>query len=614
MPLATLSLPHVPPEFSMSKYQAPVRDLLFALFDVVEADRLYPQLPGGDAVNRELAEAVLLEGARFTQEILAPLNGPADAEGCRFDKATGKVTTPRGFHEAYQQFVAGGWTGLTAPEAYGGQHLPESLGAALKEMIDAANLAWGNYPLLSHGATEALKHHGEEWQRQVFLTRIVDGSWTGTMCLTEPHCGSDLGLLKTRAEPQADGSYAISGTKIFITAGEHDLTENIVHLVLARLPDAPPGTKGISLFIVPKIRTAKDGSLGAPNALRCGSIEHKMGIHASATCVMNFDGAQGYLIGQANKGLNAMFTMMNTARLAVGIQGLGLTDRAYQNALAYAKDRLQMRSLTGPKRPDKPADPIIVHPDVRRMLLTCKALAEGGRALALHAATLVDIIERHPDQEERKKADELLSFLTPIVKACLTEWAVESTYHALQVFGGHGYIAEHGMEQLARDARITTLYEGTTGIQALDLLGRKVIGQQGAGLKHFLGMIVEFCTAETMNAGLHEFTVPLAKIAQDWQNLTLEVGRRAMSDADEVGAASVDYLFYSGYVALAFWWTKSVAAADRGPHSEAFRKAKRDTCRFYFQRILPRLATHAATIRSGAANLMAMDEDGFASA
>jgi alkylation response protein AidB-like acyl-CoA dehydrogenase len=597
----------------MNKYEAPLRDIQFALFDVVEADRLYAQLPGGDAVTRDLVEAVLQEGARFTEDVLAPLNGSGDAEGCHFDKETGAVRSPTGFKQAYEQFVEAGWTGLTAPEAYGGQHLPESVGAALKEMIDAANLAWGNYPLLSHGATEALKHHGEEWQRQVFLKPIVEGRWTGTMCLTEPHCGSDLGLLKTRAEPQADGSYAVSGTKIFITAGEHDLTENIVHLVLARLPDAPPGTKGISLFIVPKIRTDREGVQSGPNAVRCGSIEHKMGIHASATCVMNFDGAQGWLIGQPNKGLNAMFTMMNTARLAVGIQGLGLIDRAFQNALAYSRDRLQMRSLSGAKRPDKPADPIIVHPDIRRMLFTCKALGEGSRALALHAATLVDTIERHPDPEVQKKADELLSFLTPIVKACLTEWSVECTYHALQCFGGHGYVREWGMEQLARDARITTIYEGTTGIQALDLLARKVIQQQGIGLRHFLGMIVEFCTAETMNASLHEFTVPLAKIAQDWQNLTLEIGRRAIADADEIGAASVDYLFYSGYVALAFWWTKSVAAADRGNLPEAFKKAKRETARFYFQRILPRCLTHAAAIRAGAAGLLALEEDNFAS-
>jgi alkylation response protein AidB-like acyl-CoA dehydrogenase len=579
----------------MNSYKAPVKDILFTLYDVLGAEALYARL-GIEQATRDVVEAVLEEGARFNETVLAPLNLSADEEGCHHDKATGLVTTPKGFKEAYAQFVDGGWSGLTAPEQFGGQHLPESIGAAIKEMIDAANLAWGNYPLLSHGATEALKHHGEPWQQEVFLRPIVEGRWTGTMCLTEPHCGSDLGLLKTRAEPRPDGSYAITGTKIFITAGEHDLTDNIVHLVLARLPDAPAGTKGISLFIVPKLRTARDGTLGERNALRCGSIEHKMGIHASATCVMNFDGAEGYLIGQPNKGLNAMFTMMNTARLAVGIQGLGLIDRAFQNALAYSRDRLQMRSLSGPKRPDKPADPLIVHPDIRRMLLTCKALGEGSRALALHAAMQVDILERSSDADERKAADETLSFLTPIVKACLTEWSVECTYHALQCFGGHGYVREWGMEQLARDARITTIYEGTTGIQALDLLGRKVIQLQGAGLKRFLGMIVEFCTAETHNASLHEFTVPLAKIAKDWQELTMDIGRRAMADPEEVGAASVDYLFYSGYVALAFWWTRAVAAAEAGNHSEAFRKAKRDTAAFYFQRILPRTLSHAAAI------------------
>ncbi|MBB5207304.1 acyl-CoA dehydrogenase C-terminal domain-containing protein [Chiayiivirga flava] len=595
----------------MNNYTAPLRDIRFALHDVLGAEALFASLPGGDVANRELIDAVLEEGAKFTEQVLAPLNQSGDREGCTFDKDSGEVRTPAGFKAAFAHYVDGGWAGLTAPEAYGGQHLPETLGAALKEMIDAANLGWGNYPLLSHGATEALKHHGEEWQREVFLRPIVEGRWTGTMCLTEPHCGSDLGLLKTRAVPRDDGTHAIEGTKIFITAGEHDLTDNIVHLVLARLPDAPPGTKGISLFIVPKFKVARDGAVGERNAVRCGSIEHKMGIHGSSTCVMHFDGAAGYLIGQPNRGLAAMFTMMNTARLAVGIQGLGLIDRALQNAVAYARDRLQGRSLGGAKQPDKPADPLIVHADIRRMLLTCKAFAEGGRALALHAASLVDVIERSTDAERKKHADELLSFLTPIVKACLTEWSIEATYHALQCFGGHGYIAEWGMEQLARDARITTIYEGTTGIQALDLLGRKTIQTQGVGLKHFLGMIVEFCTQETMNAELAEFVAPLAKAAQDWQQLTLEIGRRTMGDAEEVGAAAVDYLFYSGYVTLAFWWAKSVAAADRSNASAAFRQAKRDTARFYFQRILPRTLSHAAAIRSGPATLLAIDEEAF---
>src|SRR5688572_32352359 len=418
----------------MNRYTAPVRDMKFALYDVIEADKLYAKL-GAEHATRDLLDAVMDEAAKFTQTVLAPLSSVGDEVGCVFDPATGNVKTPPGFKEAYAQFVEGGWAGITAPEAMGGQHLPESFGAALKEMIDAANLSWGNYPLLSHGATEALKHHGEPWQQEVFLKPIIAGQWTGTMCLTEPHCGSDLGLLKTKAEPQADGSYKVSGTKIFITGGEHDFTDNIVHLVLARLPDAPAGVKGISLFLVPKLRTARDGTVGARNALGCGSIEHKMGIHASVTCVMNFDGAEGYLIGQPNKGLNAMFTMMNTARLAVGLQGLALIERAYQNSLAYARDRLQSRSLSGAKRPDKPADPIIVHPDVRRMLLTQKAFAEGGRALAYYGITLVDRVERETDPEKKKHADDLLGFITPIVKGLLTELSVECTYHALQIFG-----------------------------------------------------------------------------------------------------------------------------------------------------------------------------------
>jgi alkylation response protein AidB-like acyl-CoA dehydrogenase len=590
----------------MNRYTAPVRDMKFALYDVIEADKLYARL-GAEHATRDLLDAVMDEAARFTQTVLAPLNGVGDEAGCVFDQATGNVATPPGFKEAYAQFVEGGWSSLTAPEAFGGQHLPESFGAALKEMIDAACLAWGNYPLLSHGATEALKHHGEPWQQEVFLKPIIAGQWTGTMCLTEPHCGSDLGLLKTKAEPQADGSYTISGTKIFITGGEHDFTDNIIHLVLARLPDAPAGVKGISLFIVPKVKVARDGTVGERNAVRCGSIEHKMGIHGSVTCVMNFDGAQGYLIGQPNKGLNAMFTMMNTARLAVGLQGLALIDRAYQNALAYSRDRLQGRALSGAKNPDKPADPLIVHPDIRRMLLTCKSLAEGSRMLALHAATLVDVLERSTDAEERKQADTLLGFLTPIVKGLLTEWGNECTYHALQCFGGHGYVREWGMEQLARDARITTIYEGTTGIQALDLLGRKTMQLQGAGLQMFLKMIQEFCTQHATDASLTEFVLPLAEIAKQWGELTMEVGKKSMANADEVGAASVDYLFYSGYVALAFWWAKAVAAADAGGHSADFKTAKRETARFYFARILPRTQTHAAAMRSGSASLLALD-------
>ena len=592
----------------MTQYRAPIADMRFVLYDVLGAEALYARLPGCEGATRDVTDAVLEEGARFTEQVLAPLNKTGDSEGCRLEN--GEVRTPKGFKEAYLQFVENGWSGLTGPEAYGGQHLPESLGAVVKEMIDSANLAWGTYPLLSHGATESLKHVAEEWQRKVFLTPIVQGRWTGTMCLTEPHCGSDLGLLKTKAEPQADGTYKVSGTKIFITAGEHDFTENIVHLVLARLPDAPAGTKGISLFLVPKFRVDRDGNMHDRNTLGCGSLEHKMGLKGSATCVMNFDGADGYLLGQPNKGLNAMFLMMNSARIAVALQGLALIERCYQGARAYAKDRLQSRALTGPKRPDKPADPIIVHPDVRRMLLTCKALAEAGRALTYLAVMQIDIIERATDPEEKKLADELLAFLTPIAKGLMTEWGVECTYHALQVFGGHGYIAEWGMEQFARDARITTIYEGTTQIQALDLLGRKIMQGGAPGLRQFLAMISALCAQQRENAELQEFVQPLHTLSEEWSALTLSIGQAAAKNPDEIGAAAVDFLFYSGYVALAYFWLRELAAL-KPEHGAPFREAKFATARFYFQRVLPRVHAHSAAVKAGGQSLMALAEDAF---
>jgi alkylation response protein AidB-like acyl-CoA dehydrogenase len=592
----------------MSAYKAPLADMRFVMFDLLKLDQQYARIEGGANATRDIVDAILDEAAKFSEQVLAPLNAPGDEQGCVLDKATATVTTPKGFKEAYAKYVEGGWSGLTSPEAYGGQHLPDSIGAPLKEMLDSANLSWGNFPLLSHGATEALRLHGEEWQRQAFLKPIVEGRWTGTMCLTEPHCGSDLGLLRTRAEPQADGTYRVSGTKIFITAGEHDLTENIVHLVLARLPDAPPSVKGISMFIVPKYKVDKSGQMSARNGVACGAIEHKMGIKASVTCVMNFDGADGYLIGAPNKGLNAMFTMMNTARLAVGIQGLGLSERAYQSSLAYARERLQGRALSGPKFPDKPADPLIVHPDIRRMLLTQKAFVEGGRVLGYYAASLVDLVERAPDADERKRAEELLSFIIPITKALLTENANECTYHAVQILGGHGYIHESGLEQFARDARITSIYEGTTGIQALDLLGRKIMQTQGIGLKHFLEEIGAFCQSNIGNAAVQEFVAPLATAAKQWADLTQEIGKRALANADEIGAAAVDYLFYSGYIALAYFWARSVAAAEASTQSAAFKQAKLETARFYYARILPRMFSHAANLRAGAASLMALPE------
>ena len=595
----------------MSRYVAPLADLRFALFDVLDIQSVYQGLPGCETATRDVIDAVLEEAAKFAEQVLAPLNQSGDAEGCTFDASTHGVRTPKGFKDAFTKFVDGGWIGLTAREAFGGQGLPETIGAALKEMIDASNLSWGNYPMLSHGASSALEHHGEDWQREVFLKPLVSGQWTGTMCLTEPHCGTDLGLLKTRAEPVGNGSYRISGTKIFITAGEHDFVDNILHLVLARLPDAPRGVKGISLFIVPKFKVGRDGTVGERNTLGAGSIEHKMGIKGSATCVMNFDGAEGWLVGQPNKGLAAMFTMMNTARLAVGLQGLGLTERAYQNSLAYARERLQMRSLSGAKFPDKPADPLIVQPDVRRMLLTQKAFAEGGRLLGLYAYLQEDISRHAQDAATRERAAALVSFLTPIVKGLLTEMSIECTYDALQIFGGHGYIVENGMEQLARDARITTLYEGTTQIQAIDLLGRKIMQLQGVGLREFLAEIAAFCARHADETTLAQFIGPLADAAKAWGALTLVLGQRAVANPEEMGAAAYDYLFYSGYIALAYLWARSVVGADASKQSADFRAAKRHTASFYFTRILPRMHAHAAAIGSGADTLMAMPDAQF---
>ncbi|MBB3227523.1 hypothetical protein FHW69_002146 [Luteibacter sp. Sphag1AF] len=590
----------------MTIYKAPLADMRFALYNVLNVEKVLAGLEGGAEHNRELMDAVLDEAARFNEQVLAPLNATGDEEGCHFDKATASVTTPKGFKEAYRQYADGGWAGLTAAEKFGGQALPHVLGALTKEMIDSANLAWGIYPLLSQGATDALEHHGDEWQQETFLKPLVEGRWTGTMCLTEPQAGSDLGLLKTRAEPNGDGSYKVSGTKIFISAGDHDFAENIVHLVLARLPDAPAGSRGISMLVVPKFKVNKDGSLGERNAAYPGAIEHKMGIKGSATCVMNFDEAEGWLIGPAHKGLMAMFTMMNAARLAVGIQGVAVAERALQNSLNYARERLQMRALSGPTNPDKPADPLTSHPDVRRMLFTQRAFVEGGRLLAAYAALQSDIEARGTDEAERKKAGELLSFLIPIAKGLLTEAAQECTKEALQIFGGHGYIAEHGMEQFVRDARIITLYEGTTGIQALDLLGRKIMQLQGVGLKHFLGEISAFCHEQASNPALESFIRPLAVAAKEWGELTQSLARRGTENPEELGAAAVDYLYYSGYVTLAYFWARSVLAASAEGVTADVLTAKRDTATFYFTRILPRMHMHKAAMEAGVATLPAV--------
>ena len=517
------------------------------------------------------------------------------------------VTTPKGFKEAFAQYVEGGWHGVAADPAYGGQGLPQSLGLVLSEMIGSSNTSWGMYPGLTHGAMSAIHAHGTAVQKDTFLSKLTAGEWTGTMCLTEAHCGTDLGLIKTRAVPQADGSYAVTGSKIFISAGEHDMSANIIHLVLAKLPDAPAGTKGISLFIVPKFHADS----GERNAVHCGSIEHKMGIKGSATCVLNFDGAKGFLIGEANKGLNCMFTMMNHARLGTGMQGLCNGEASFQGAIKYANDRLQMRSLTGAKAPDKAADPIIVHPDVRRMLLTMKAFNEGNRALTYFTAQLLDTAHLSSDATQRQDAEDLLAFLTPICKAFMTDTGLEVTNHGMQVFGGHGYIREWGMEQLARDARIAPIYEGTNGIQALDLLGRKVLGSQGKLLRGFTKIVHKFCAAHAEHPQLKAYVAQLNQLNGEWGELTTKVGMAAMKNPDEVGAAAVDYLMYSGYVVLAYLWLRMAIAAAEQPDTD-FAKAKLATCDFYFKRLLPRTATHRAAVEAGSECLMSLPAEAFA--
>ncbi len=596
----------------MPEYKVPLRDMSFVLNEVLGYEQHYQRLLGCEEATPDMVGAIMEEGARFSERVLAPLNQIGDQQGCRWQG--GEVTTPEGFRDAYQQFVAGGWPSLAHSVEFGGQGLPESLGIVINEMIGTANWAWSMYPGLCHGAMNTLAAHGSDEQKQTYLSKLVSGEWTGTMCLTEPHCGTDLGMLRTRAEPQADGSYHLNGTKIFISAGEHDLSDNIVHIVLARLPDAPEGTKGISLFIVPKFLPNGAG-LGARNGVSCGSLEHKMGIHGNATCVMNFDNAVGYLIGPANKGLNCMFTFMNTARIGTAQQGLAHAEWAFQNSLNYARDRLQMRALSGAKRPDKAADPIIVHPEVRKMLLTQKAFAEGGRALIYYTAQLVDQVKLATDEAEREEADTLLALLTPIAKAFLTETGFESANHGLQVFGGHGYIAEWGMEQNVRDSRISMLYEGTTQIQALDLLGRKVLLTKGETLKRFTKILHKYCQANADNTQMAEFIEPLAQLNKEWGEVSLQIGMKALKNREEVGAASVDYLMYAGYITLGYLWARMAQTAQQqlaaGAGEAAFYEAKLTTARFYFQRILPRTRSLVDTMLSGADNLMDLDADHF---
>jgi len=583
----------------MTLYKAPLDDQRFALFDVLGAEAVLTKLQGGDGHTRDLLDAVLEEAGRLSEQVLAPTNAAGDEQGCHYDKASRTVTTPKGFKDAFKQFAEGGWAGLTMAEEFGGQALPSVLGTATTELFQSGNLSWSLYPLLSEGACHALELHGTDAQKHTYLKPIVSGQWTGTMCLTEPQAGSDLGLLKTRAEPGANGSYKITGTKIFISAGDHDLAENIIHLVLARLPDAPAGSRGISMFIVPKFKVNGDGSVGERNNVYAGAIEHKMGIRGSATCVMNFDEAEGFLIGQPHKGLAAMFTMMNAARLSVGVQGLALAERALQNSLNYARERLQSRALSGAKFPDKPADNLLVQPDVRRMLLTQRAFVEGSRMLLLYAALQTDIEARGADEAQRQRAGELLAFLIPIAKGLVTELAQECTKEALQVYGGHGFIVENGVEQFVRDARIITLYEGTTGIQAADLLGRKILQLKGVGLQHFLGEVGAFCKQHAGDEALKPYVGALGALAKEWGELTMKLAQRIQSNPEELGAAANDYLYYSGYITLAYFWARAVAALEQSTQQPAFKQAKRDTAAFYFARLLPRTHLHKAAIEAG---------------
>jgi alkylation response protein AidB-like acyl-CoA dehydrogenase len=599
----------------MTVYKAPVRDIDFVINELLDFNAHYLTIPSGAEATPDMIEAITVEAAKFAEEVLAPLNQSGDDIGCQWDD--GEVTTPDGFKEAYKLWVDGGWQGLSHPVEYGGQGLPMSMGLIKSELVGTANWSWGMYPGLSLGAMNTLFVHGTEEQKQLYLTKLCEGTWTGTMCLTEAHCGSDLGQMRCKAEPQDNGSYNIVGTKIFISAGEHDLAENIIHIVLARTPGAPEGTKGISLFIVPKFNTSEDGTITDRNGVKCGSIEHKMGIHGNATCVMNFDSATGYLLGKENEGLNAMFTFMNTARIGTAIQGLAASELAYQNALPYAMDRYSMRSLSGVKNPEKTADAIIHHPDVRRMLLTAKAFAEGGRAMIYDAAKYSDRMVQAESQEDRDAAENELGFLTPILKAFLTETGLESASNAMQVFGGHGYIKEHGMEQIYRDARIATLYEGTTGIQAMDLVGRKVVLDSFKLYGGFCKKLYKFGFKNLISGKRRGYSAKLIGYTLSWNWHTVKMVARASKNRDAIGAASNDFLMYSGYLSMAYYWAMmaEVAAAKlaEGSSDKDFYEAKLETAEFYFSRLLPRAKGHAACMNSSTDSVMAMPLERFTS-
>jgi alkylation response protein AidB-like acyl-CoA dehydrogenase len=597
----------------MPTYKAPLRDFRFVLNDLLNIQN-YGNLPGFQDATPDMIEAILAEGAKLVEEVIQPLNQSGDREGCTWNNSV--VTTPKGFKEAYKAYCDGGWMGLTNDPAYGGQGLPRVVGFAFSEMLIGANMAFSMYPGLSHGAYEAIHAWGTDEQKQTYLPKLVSGEWSGTMNLTEPHCGTDLGLMRTKAEPQADGSYRISGTKIFISAGEHDLTSNIIHLVLAKIPGGPAGIKGISLFIVPKFLVNADGSVGARNGVSCGSIEHKMGINANATCVLNYDNAVGYLIGDKHKGMRAMFTMMNAARLGVGMQGLAMAEVAYQNALSYAKDRLQGRGLKGAAEPDKAADPLIVHPDIRRMLLTMKSFTEGARALAMWTGLTLDISQQDPDLEQRQAADDLVALLTPMVKSYLTDAGYESATIAQQVWGGHGYIKDNGMEQFVRDARIAMIYEGANGIQALDLVGRKLPTGMGRLLRRFFHQVDGFLQEAMADPALAKgYAMPLAKAFARLQSATGYIAEVGLKDADEAAAASSDYLRLFALVAIGYMWAKMAKAAQAklqaGAEDKAFYETKLVTGRFFMDRILPDTGSLLSKIQAGGKTMMQLDAANF---